>query len=309
MFLYFRAPVSWTELARRTVVDTFRDGCPGLAAQLAFYFLLGLFPALLVILSLLTYLPVDAALGTTIERMQALMPAEVGRLVQRELDNLLQGVHGGLVTFALAGALWSSSSAMSAVISALNRAYDIEEWRPWWKTRLIAIALTIALALFVVAAFALVVGGADLAGAMASWLGAGDIFTQIWRYAQWPVAFALVVFAIDLVYHFAPNADTEWVWVSPGSLLATGLWLLTSTGFRLYLLHVGTIGAVYGAIGSVVVLLLWFYLSGFALLIGAELNAEIDRALPSRDDEPQGPHRRKKIGRAAEKHAARTAGA
>jgi membrane protein len=307
VFLYFRAPVPWTALARRTIVDTFRDGCPGLAAQLAFYFLLGLFPALLVVLSLLTYLPVDAALGQTIERMQAFMPDEVATLVQRELDTLLQGAHGGLMTFALAGAIWSSSSAMSAVISTLNRAYDIEEWRPWWKTRLIAIALTVALAIFVVAAFALVVGGADLARAVASWVGAGDIFRRVGQVAQWPVAFALVVFAIDLVYHFAPNADTEWVWVSPGSLLATGLWLLTSLGFRLYLQHVGSIGAVYGAIGSVVVLLLWFYLSGLALLIGAELNAEIDRALPSRDDEPQGPARRKKIGPAAEKHAARKA--
>lgn len=301
MFLYFRAPVSWTELARRTAVDTFRDGCFGLAAQLAFYFLLGLFPALLVVLSLLAYLPLDAAIGPTIERMQAFMPAEAGALVQRELDTLLQGAHGGLVSFALVGALWSSSSAMSAVISTLNRAYDIEEWRPWWKTRLIAIALTMALAVFVVAAFALVIGGADLARALSSWLGAGDVFRQVWTYAQWPVAFALVVFAIDLVYHFAPNADTEWVWVSPGSLLATALWLLASIGFRLYLQYMGTIGAVYGTIGSVVVLLLWFYLSGLAILIGAELNAEIDRALPSRDDQPQGPHRRKKIGPAAEK--------
>lgn len=305
VFAYFRAPVPWMELARRTAVDTYRDGCPGLAAQLAFYFMLGLFPALLVVLSLLAYLPLDATLKDTVAQMQALMPAEASNLIQRELDTLLKGAHGGLVTFALLAALWSSSSAMSAVISTLNRAYDIEEWRPWWKTRLIAIALTAALALFVVAAFALVVGGADLAYAVSNWLGAGDLFRLVWRYAQWPVALALVVFAIDLVYHFAPNADTEWVWVSPGSLLATGLWLLASTGFRLYLQHVGSIGAVYGAIGSAVVLLLWFYLSGFAILIGAELNAEIDRALPSRDDAPQGPGRRKKIGPAAEKEAAK----
>jgi membrane protein len=196
---------------------------------------------------------------------------------------------------------------MSAIIYALNRAYDIEEWRPWWKTRLIAIALTVALAIFVAAAFALVVGGADLGAAMSRWLGAGDLLDPFWPLLQWLLAFALAVFAIDLIYHFAPNADTEWVWVSPGSLLATGLWLLTSIGFRLYLQYVGTIGVFYGAIGSVIVLLLWFYLTGFAILVGAELNAEIDRALPSRDTAPQGPTRRKKIGLAAERDHQRRA--
>ena len=301
MFLYFRAPVPWRELARRTLVDTFRDGCPGLAAQLAFYFLLGLFPALLVVISLLSYLPLESALGVAIERMQALMPTSAHGLLQRETEALMRGGHTGVLTFALLGALWSSSSAMSAIIYALNRAYDIEEWRPWWKTRLIAVALTIALAIFVAAAFALVVGGADLGAAISGWLGAGDLIGPYWPFLQWPLAFALAVFAIDLVYHFAPNADTEWVWVSPGSLLATGLWLLTSIGFRLYLQYVGTIGVFYGAVGSVIVLLLWFYLTGFAILVGAELNAEIDRALPSRDEAPQGPTRRKRIGPAAER--------
>ena len=306
MFLYFRAPVPWRELARRTIIETFRDGCPGLAAQLAFYFILGFFPALLVLVSLLAYLPLEPALQRAFDRLELLAPAQATGLIQRELAAIAQGTHGGLVTLALAGAIWSSSSAMTAVIYTLNRAYDIEEWRPWWKTRLIAVLLTMALAIFVVTAFAVVVGGAEMGQAIASWIGAGAVFETVWPFVRWPLAFALVVVAIDLVYHFAPNADTEWVWVSPGSLLATGLWLLTSTAFRLYLDQIGSIGAVYGAIGSVVVLMLWFYLSGFAILVGAELNAEIDRALPSHDSAPQGPTRRKKIGPAAEKHHRRS---
>jgi membrane protein len=162
---------------------------------------------------------------------------------------------------------------MTAIIYALNRAYDIEEWRPWWHTRLVAIA--------------------------------GLAFKHIWSVVQWPVALALVVFAVDLLYYFyfAPTPDTEWVWVTPGALLATALWLATSIAFRFYVRNFGDYSAVYGAIGGVMVLLLWFYLSGFALLVGAELNAEIDKALPSRDEQLQGPERRKKIGPAAEKAA------
>jgi membrane protein len=300
MFAYFRAPLSLTELGRRTIVDTFDDGCPGLAAQLAFYFLLALFPALLLLVSLLAYLPVEGTFAAMLTRLETFLPQDALRLVRGEVDKLLQGSGESLVTVAIAGAIWSSSSAMTAVITTLNRAYDIEEFRPWWKMRLLAVALSLALAIFVAVALALVIGGADLASAVAARVGAGDIFERVWAVAQWPVALLFVVFAIDLVYYFAPNADTRWVWITPGSLVATGLWLLTSVGFKLYLQYVSNIAIVQGAIGSVIVLLLWLYLSGFAILVGAELNAEIDKALPSHDDRPQGPHRRKRIGPAAE---------
>jgi membrane protein len=303
VFAYFRAPTSWIELARRTIVDTFEDGVPGLAAQLAFYFFLAVFPALLFLVSLIAYLPVEPALTAALERLRAVLPHEVLTILQQQIVQVLAGAHGGLVTMAIAGAIWSSSAAMTAIIYALNRAYDIEEWRPWWQTRLIAIGLTIALSMFVLCAIVLVVGGSDLAAWASARIGAGPAFERAWAVGQWPLAFALVVLGVDLVYYFAPNADTEWVWVTPGALLATALWLATSVGFRFYVRNFSDYTAVYGAIGGVIVLMLWFYLSGFALLIGAELNAEIDRALPTRDDAPQGPERRKKIGPAAERAA------
>jgi membrane protein len=142
----------------------------------------------------------------------------------------------------------------------------------------------VALAVFGVAAFALVIGGSDLAGALASWLDAGEVSQSVWAIAQWPLALLFVVVAIDMVYYLAPNADTRWVWITPGSVLATTLWLVTSLGFKLYLEYVSNIAVVQGAIGSVIVLLLWLYFSGFAILIGAELNAEIDRAKSTRDE-------------------------
>lgn len=300
MFAYFRAPIPWTTLARRTVAETIDDGCAGLAAQLAFYFLLAVFPALLFLVALLSYVPVDTALESTLRQWNAVLPGDVVRLIRDQVRQVAAGDGGGLLTFGIAGAIWSSSSAMTAIIDALNRAYDIEEWRPWWRRRLIAAALTIALAVFAVVAFALVVGGADLAAWLADRGGFGIAFETAWALLQWPVALLLVVLAVDLTYYFAPNAETKWVWITPGSLLATGLWLAVSVGFRMYVQNFGNYTAVYGAIGGVIVLMLWLYLSGFALLIGAELNSEIDRAMPTRDEAPQGPHRRKKIGPAAE---------
>jgi membrane protein len=300
VFAYFRAPVSWTTLLRRTVAEIVDDDCAGLAAQLAFYFLLAVFPALLVIVALLGYLPIDASLETLLLRLEGVVPEAVLRLVREQMDQVLAGDRGGLLTVGMAGALWSSSAAMTAIIDALNRAFDIEEWRPWWKRRLVAIALTAALAVFVVTALGLVLGGLELAGWIATRAGFGAAFEVAWALVQWPLVFLLVVFAIDLVYHYAPNADTRWVWITPGSLLAAGSWLLVSLGFRWYVQNVSDYTALYGAVGAVIVSLTWLYLTGFVLLAGAELDAEIDHAMPTRDRGPQGPHRRRKIGAAAE---------
>jgi len=303
VFAYFRAPLDWRELARRTIADTFEDDCPGLAAQLAFYFLLAVFPALLFVVSLLGYLPLNATLGMAVARLEAVVPQEVVSLIREQIEQLLAGGHGGLLTLGIGGAIWSSSSAVTAIITALNRAHDIEEWRPWWKRRVIAIGLTIALAVFVVLAFAFVVGGGDLAEWVARMIGAGDVFASVWSIGQWVIALALVVLAVDLVYYFAPNADNVWVWVTPGSLLATVLWLAASAAFKLYIQNFGSYTAAYGAIGAFIVLMLWFYLSGLALLVGAELNAEIDRAIaPHR---PRGRSGRLAIGPAAEDESAR----
>lgn len=297
MFAYFRVPISWRELARRTIADTLEDDCPGLAAQLAFYFFLSVFPALLFVVALLGYLPIDARLTSAIDELETLLPPEILQFLRSQVDAALAGGQGGLLTIGVFGAIWSSSSAVTAIITALNRAYDIDEWRPWWKRRIIAIVITVSLALFVVLAFAFVIGGADLALWVADRLGFGPLLTQVWTIAQWMLAFVLVIVAVDLVYYFAPNADTPFVWITPGALLATGLWLLTSFGFKLYVENFASYTAVQGTIGAVIVLLLWFYLSGFALLVGAELNAEIDKVL--HPNQPQAPGARKKIGAAA----------
>jgi membrane protein len=167
-----------------------------------------------------------------------------------------------------------------AIIDALNRAYDVEDARPWWKQRLIAILLTIGVALFVLVSFALVVAGPQLAEYIARQVGLGAAFEWTWKIVQWPIVFMLVATAIGLIYYFAPDVDQDFVWITPGSLAATLLWLLGSLAFRFYVVNFGSYNETYGTIGGVMVLMIWLYLTGLIIIVGAEMNAEIEHASP-----------------------------
>jgi membrane protein len=274
----FDVPLAWGELFKRTYHAAMKDGVFGLAAQLAFYFLLALVPALVFVVSLVSLLPADP-IQALMQQLSAVAPPSVTKILQDQLTEIMAGDHGGLLTLGILATVWSSSAAMVAIIDTLNRAYDIEESRPWWKARLTAILLTIATAVFVVAAFALVMVGPTVA----EWVARQTAIPQIewvWKIGQWPLVFALVVFGIGLVYYFAPDAEQEWEWVTPGAALATSLWLLASLGFRLYATNLTDFNETYGSLGAIVVLMTWFYLSGVAILIGAEFNAEIEHASP-----------------------------
>jgi membrane protein len=212
------------------------------------------------------------------------------------------GNDSGLLSLGLLGAIWSSSSAMVAVVSAMNRAYDIDEGRPWWQVRLTAVLLTISLAVFVVVSFTLVVAGPEIAEGLARRFGLGDAFVWTWTIIQWPVVFVLVGLGIAFIYYFAPDADQDWVFITPGSFVATLLWVLGSIGFRLYVVNFTNYQETYGVIGGIIVLLLWFYLSGFVIVVGAEINAEIEHASPwGKAPGEKVPDRKRKIGSAAER--------
>lgn len=262
----------------RTANEISEDNCLGLAAQLSFYFLLALFPALLFLVAMAGYLPVDNALDEWLATIDTVAPRELVDLVRTEVDQLVAGDRASLLTLGILGAIWSSSAATVAIIDALNRAYDVTEWRPWWKRRLVAIALTIALALFTLVSLALVLIGPDLAARGAEWLRLAPAVSIVWAIARWPVMILCVVLAVDLVYHFAPNRTARWAWITPGALLATFLWIASSFVFKFYVTSLGDYAATYGAIGSAIVTMLWFYVSGVAVLVGAELNAVIEDA-------------------------------
>jgi membrane protein len=278
MLVYFRSPIPWREVAKRTAFEIKDDNCLGLAAQLSFYFLLALFPALLFFVALIAYLPIENVLDELLLALSVVAPGEMVDLLRTQLDQVAGGSHASLVTLGVLGAIWSSSAAMVAIIDALNRAYDIGEWRPWWKRRLVAIALTIALALFLLTAFVLVLVGPTLITALADWLGLASAVEMTWLVLRWPTLIFCVVLGLDLVYYFAPNRRAPWVWITPGSALATALWILASFGFKLYVVNFANYTATYGAIGGAIVTMLWFYVSGLALLVGAEVNAVIEHA-------------------------------
>jgi membrane protein len=279
MLRAFQIPLTWTELVKRTVKEALDDRVLGLAAELAYYFLLALVPALVFIAAVASFFPGET-IAQMLRSLSAVVPPDVLTIVREQLQNIANGGNGGVLTVGLVMALWSSSAAVVSVTDAMNRAYDIDEGRPWWKVRLVAIGLTVGLALFVLAALVLVMVGPTLADRLATQFGLGQAFATAWKILQWPVAFVLVAVAVGMLNYFAPDADQDWVWITPGAVLSTLLWLIASLVFKLYLANFADYNATYGSLGGVIVLMLWFYISGLAILFGSEMNAEIEHASP-----------------------------
>ena len=288
-------PISTTELLKRTAKEFQADNCLGLAAQLAFYFLLALVPAIAFVVALMSFFPqqmIQQMLGS----VGAVAPDDMMQIIRGQVTSITEGEHTGVLTVGFLLALWSSSAAVVAITDALNRAYDIEEGRPWWKVRLTAILLTLALAILVVLAFGLILVGPTLAEWLAAHTGMGPVFEWTWKILQWPIVFALVVVALALVNYFGPDAEQEWSWVSPGAVLATVLWLVASLAFKFYVANFASYNDTYGSLGGVVVLMMWFYLTGIAVLAGAEMNAEIEHASPyGKDAGEKVPGQKKRI--------------
>jgi membrane protein len=279
-FGFANLPLSWWALLKRTVKEFVADNGLGLAAQLAYYFFFALFPAVLVGIAFASFFPLEHFVDRIVGTLGGIVPGDIVGILQDQIRKISEGKHGGILTFGLVAALWSSSAALVGLIDALNRAYDIEEGRPWWEVRLLAIGLTFALAALILVAFALVLVGPTAAEYIARVTGLGPIFAWTWKILQWPVVLVLVAMGAGFVYYFAPDADQEWVWVTPGAVLAAGVWLAASLGFKYYVSNFATYTETYGTIGGVMVLLLWFYLSGVVFLLGAEMNAEIEHASP-----------------------------
>ena len=302
MLKAFHVPIGWKDLAKRTASEVLADNCLGLAAQLAYYFFLALFPALLFLVALVSFIPVRGLLELITSTLARVAPGEVLSIIQDQILKIAHDKNGGLLTLGMIGTIWSCSSGVTAIIDTLNQAYDIQEARPWWRVRLIALGLTITLAVFIVASFVLVIVGPTLAEKVAEWFHLGPVFAWTWKIVQWPVVFALVATAMAVIYYYAPDAKQEWIWITPGSVLATILWVLTSLGFRFYVTNFTSYNATYGAIGGVIVLLLWFYVSALAVLVGAELNAEIEHASPyGKEPGEKEPGEKKTIGILAER--------
>jgi membrane protein len=276
--------LSVKDLGRRVMHEIQEDDCWGRAAQLAYYFLFALFPFFLVLTTLLGYLPVPNLMDRLMEMLAEMLPGDALRLVQDNVREIVTSQRGGLLSFGILAALWTSSSAITAIVDGLNRAYDVQEGRPYWKVRLIAIVLTVGLSLFIIVSLVLLTFGPQIGGWIADQVGLGSVFQIAWNLLRWPVIIGLIVLAMALVYYVAPDVEQRWQWITPGSLVAVVGWLLASLGFSFYVNNFASYNATYGSIGAVIVLLTWMYVSGFFVLLGGEINAEIEHAASSGKD-------------------------
>ncbi len=273
--------LSWKQLALRVWREMAEDDVFGKAAQLSYYFLLALFPLLIFLTSIIGIL-LGSGTGMRHELFNYLsqvMPPSAFQLVDETMYGVSKSSGGDKLSFGLLVALWAGSNGMGAISEALNAAYHVKETRPWWRQRLVAIGLTIALAVLIISALVLVLYGGRIAEWLAATYGYGDLFTISWKILQWPIVFIFLLFAFALIYYLAPNLrDQEWTWVTPGSAIAVVLWLLVSFAFRLYLNFFDSYSKTYGALAGVIILMLWFYLTGAAILVGGEVNSEIENA-------------------------------
>jgi membrane protein len=237
------------------------------------------------------------------DQLGRVAPPEALKIITDQIAEISKSGHGGVLTFAFLLTIWSSSGAMVSIISTLNAAYDITEGRPIWKVRLVAMGLTVGMAFFILISIALVLVGPTAAEHLANTLHLGAAFKWTWWVLQWPVILTLVATGIGLVYYFAPDAEQDWVWITPGSIIATLLWVVASLALKLYIAYFGSYNETYGTLAGFIVLLTWFYISGLAILVGAELNAEIEHASPyGKDVGEKVPGEKKKIGTAAARH-------
>jgi membrane protein len=256
----------------------------GRAAELSYYFLLALFP-LLIFLTSVIGIVLGSGSGTRhalFNYLARIMPPSAFQLLDATMYEVTNSSGGGKLSFGLLAALWAASNGMSAITDSLNVAYDVKENRPWWKQRLVAISLTLSLSVLIIAALVLVVAGGNIAEHIADAYGFGSQFAVAWKIIQWPAVFAVMISAFALIYYFAPDRrEQSWQWLTPGAVIGVILWLLVSIGFRVYLHFFDSYSKTYGSLGAVIVLMLWLYFTGAAVLIGGEINSEIENAAES----------------------------
>ncbi|MEW5848134.1 MAG: YihY/virulence factor BrkB family protein [Myxococcota bacterium] len=250
----------------------------GRAAQLSYYLLLAVFPALLFITALFGLM---AETGTALRdalftRLQQVMPPSALDLVDGTLREISAGAGGGKLSLGVLGTVWAAARGMRAIQSALNVAYGVRETRGWWRARVTSVLLTVAIPVFMITGMVLALYGSRIARALATHLGFSSLFTFAWELLQWPLAAFFVVAAFNLVDHFAPARKRRWRWVTSGATAGAALWLVASVGLRIYLSYFDTYSATYGSLGAVIVLMVWLYLTGIAILVVGEVNAELE---------------------------------
>jgi len=270
---------NWWPVLKRTVGEFKDDNLTDWAAALTYYAVLAIFPALIVLVSILGLVG-ESATQPLIDNLGAVAPGPAKEIFTSAIENLQsdQGAAGVLFVVGLLGALWSASGYVAAFMRASNAIYDMEEGRPIWKTLPVRVGLTIVLlVLLAISTIAVVLTG-GLAAKVGDLVGLGSTAVEVWNIAKWPVLLLVVSFMFALLYWAAPNVKHPgFRWISPGGVVAVIGWLIASGAFALYVSNFGSYNKTYGALGGVVVFLVWLWISNIMVLLGAEFNAELER--------------------------------
>ncbi|HEV7505983.1 MAG TPA: YihY/virulence factor BrkB family protein [Thermoanaerobaculia bacterium] len=294
MTLWTRAGLGWRELVIRLWRQIYEDELLARCAELAYFFLFAIFPLLLFLTTLLGYAGAHTGLRADLFRLIArFTPSkDVTTLLHGTLDEITKARNSAKLSLSLAAALWVSSNGMLAVSRTLNHAYGLKETRKWWWRRIVALALTLSFSLLVVVALALIFSGGSIGEAFANRVGLGVAFYVVWHVlVRWPLILLFLMISFEMVYNFAPNLGKKpnRYWVTPGGVAGVGLWLLACYGLRIYLAYFRSYTTTYGSLGVVILLLVWFYFTAFAILMGGEINSEIGKQLASRSPAKKAP--------------------
>ncbi len=276
------------DLVRRTARETWQDEVFGQAARLSFYLFLSLFPSLVLLLLLLRGLgdPGDQLRGELVGSFKEVLPGQASDVIAKAISQLTRA--GGGTWFAVLACVWGALNGTSAMIAGLNKAYEVEERRPWWRLAATVVGLTLAQGVLGVAALFLILHGAGL-GETA---GASAQPGLVWKIVHWPVVGGMLLVSFALLYRFGPDLENERLrWSTPGAAVSVGLWIAVTVAFREYVNHFNSYPRIYGPMAGAAVLLLWAYFTSAVILIGGEMNSEIEKASAQGETRPDGKRR------------------
>ena len=270
---------SWMGVLKRTVKEFQDDNLTDWAAALTYFSVLAIFPALLALVSLLGVIG-SSATQPLLDNLSTVAPGPAKDIFTSAIQNLQRssGAAGLLFFVGLAGALWSASGYVAAFMRASNAIYEVGEGRPIWKTLPTRVLTTVVLLLMLAAVALGVTFTGPLAEQVGQLIGLGSTGVKVWDIVKWPVILVVVMTMFAILYWAAPNVKhPRFRWVSPGSIAAVVLWIIASAGFAFYVANFAAYNKTYGALGGVIVFLVWLWISNIAVLFGAELNAETER--------------------------------
>jgi membrane protein len=268
-------PVKIKHALAQTYGDVLRNHTMTMAAALSYYFVLSLFPTLIFLSAAVAFLPVPDLFNQALSMMARFLPPDSMGLVRRVLSDVITPNRATFLSFGILGTLWAASGGFSAAIEALNIAYDVEDDRPFWKTRPLAVGLALVTGALMLVALSVMIVGPRFGEWLAGRVHLSYLFVSLWPYIHWSIAMGFTILAVEALYFLAPNVKQRFLATLPGAILAVGFWIGLSYLLGLYFRHFANFNKTYGTLGAAVALMIWLYWTGFAMLVGAELNAEL----------------------------------